>query len=82
MTQRSMQQLTPILARLRRVKLTEPQRKACAMFWQDGLDTYDIAREIGVHESTVYNARATEGVRLEQAGREEWQDCQKPIGTS
>ena len=26
--------------------------------WESGKDTYDIARELGVHESVVYNALA------------------------
>lgn len=29
-----------------------PQAK---QFWRDGLDTFDIAKHFGVHESVIYN---------------------------
>lgn len=35
--------------------LTEDERLMAVRLWSDGLDTFDIAAKIGVHEAAVYN---------------------------
>lgn len=35
--------------------MTDAQLRTASMLWQQGQDTYAIARSVGLPESTVYN---------------------------